>query len=61
MATFTLGTELATNTPTVTVDGGLPPGVYRIQLIVEDVSDRLRPVASAPKFVTLVIRAPVIG
>ncbi|HZS35564.1 MAG TPA: hypothetical protein VFF06_01995 [Polyangia bacterium] len=61
MAKFTQGVEVVTSTPTVTVDGGLPAGVYRFQLVVEDATDRTRPpVASAPKILTLQIRSPLV-
>lgn len=61
MASFAPNVEVVTNTPTVTVDGGLQAGTYLFQLVVEDASDPSRPpIRSQPTVVTLVVRE-VIG
>jgi len=57
MPTFTLNVPIFTSTPTIAVEG-LPVGIHRFQLIVEDESGN----RSQPSFgiVTVLNRAPVV-
>ncbi len=44
MAKFTVNSPITTDTPTVAVDGGLPPGTHRFQLVaVDEAGNRSQP------------------
>jgi len=56
MATFTVGKAIATTTPSIVVDAGLPVGQHRFQLMVmTDTGQR-----SQPDIATIDIQKPII-
>jgi len=56
MATFTVGKAIATTTPSIVVDAGLPLGQHRFQLVVvTDTGQR-----SQPDVATVDVQKPII-
>jgi hypothetical protein len=56
MARFVIGRPIATETPSITVDAGLPMGAHRFQLEVIDAAGN----RSAPDVATVTVRDPAI-